>query len=48
MYKINYSYLARDPSSAGEHYAEDVGVPGSTPGGPTCSNGVYRLCFGEI
>jgi hypothetical protein len=24
----------RDSSSAGEHYAEDVGVPGSTPGGP--------------
>ncbi len=27
-------YNERDPSSAGEHYAEDVGVPGSTPGGP--------------
>ena len=35
VYKINYFY-EWGLSSAGEHYAEDVGVPGSTPGDPIC------------
>ncbi len=34
VFNLLFYNSAWDLSSAGEHYAEDVGVPGSTPGGP--------------